>query len=50
MIVEVSTYLQYTRSLDFYQAPDYNYMRQLWWDIFQREGYYDDGIFDWTKV
>eukprot|EP00047_Mylnosiga_fluctuans_P020327 m.90993 g.90993 ORF g.90993 m.90993 type:complete len:388 (+) comp8483_c0_seq2:81-1244(+) len=46
---EVATYLQYTRNLEFLQAPDYNYMRQLWWTIFKREGYQDDGMYDWTK-
>ena len=50
LAVEVSTYLRYTRNLDFFQPPDYNYMRQLWWDIFQREGFVDDGLYDWTKV
>lgn len=45
---EVATYLRYTRNLDFFQQPDYNYLRQLWWDIFQREGYIDDGIYDWS--
>jgi len=48
--VEVATFLRYTRNLDFFQMPDYNYMRQLWWNIFQREGYVDDGIYDWTKT
>lgn len=47
--LEVGTYLRYTRNLDFFQAPDYGYMRQLWWDIFQRSGYVDDGIYDFTK-
>lgn len=36
---EVGTYLRYCRQLDFYQEPDYAYLRQLWWDIFKREGY-----------
>ncbi|EGD72345.1 CK1/CK1/CK1-G protein kinase [Salpingoeca rosetta] len=47
---EVGTYLRYCRQLDFYQEPDYAYLRQLWWDIFKREGYKDDGIYDWTKT
>ena len=36
---EVGTYLRYCRQLDFYQEPDYAHLRQLWWDIFKREGY-----------
>lgn len=34
---EVGTYLRYCRSLDFYEDPDYPYLRQLWWDVFKRE-------------
>lgn len=41
---EVATYLRYTRTLDFFQVPDYNYLRQLFWDVFEREKYKDDGI------
>lgn len=47
---EVGTYLHYCRSLDFFQTPDYNYLRQLFWDVFEREQFKDDGVYDWTKV
>lgn len=47
---EVATYLRYCRSLDFFQTPDYNYLRQLFWDVFEREQFKDDGVYDWTKV
>lgn len=47
---EVATYLRYCRTLDFFQLPDYEYLRHLFWDIFEREGYKDDGVYDWTKV
>eukprot|EP00730_Choanoeca_flexa_P019406 TRINITY_DN9479_c0_g1_i2.p1 TRINITY_DN9479_c0_g1~~TRINITY_DN9479_c0_g1_i2.p1 ORF type:complete len:364 (+),score=63.59 TRINITY_DN9479_c0_g1_i2:283-1374(+) len=46
---EVGTYLRYCRSLDFYEDPDYPYLRQLWWDVFKREQFKDDGVYDWTK-
>ena len=36
---EVGAYLRYCRTLDFYQDPDYAYLRQLWWDIFKRESF-----------
>lgn len=45
---EVGTYLRYCRTLDFFQRPDYNYLRQLFWDMFERESYKDDGMYDWT--
>eukprot|EP00039_Didymoeca_costata_P028286 m.20571 g.20571 ORF g.20571 m.20571 type:complete len:377 (-) comp6878_c0_seq2:1366-2496(-) len=47
---EVATYLRYCRTLDFFQLPDYEYLRHLFWDIFEREGYKDDGVYDWTKI
>lgn len=46
---EVSAYLRYCRMLDFFQMPNYNELRQLFWDMFEREGYKDDGVYDWTK-
>ena len=45
---EVGTYLRYCRTLDFFQKPDYNYLRQLFWDVFEANGYTDDGIYDWS--
>ena len=29
------------------QTPDYAYMRKLLRDVFVREGFVDDGVFDW---
>jgi casein kinase 1 gamma len=42
------TYLRYVRRLDFFETPDYNYLRKLFQDLFERRGYRDDGVFDWT--
>ena len=41
-------YLRYVRRLDFFEKPDYNYLRKLFNDLFNRKGYENDGIFDWT--
>jgi len=46
---EIGTYLRYCRTLDFFQLPDYEYLRHLFWDVFEREQYKDDGVYDWTK-
>eukprot|EP00051_Salpingoeca_urceolata_P010290 m.125316 g.125316 ORF g.125316 m.125316 type:complete len:375 (+) comp16649_c2_seq1:162-1286(+) len=46
---QVGKYLHYCRTLDFFQLPDYNYLRQLWWDMFESQGFKDDGVYDWTK-
>ena len=33
---------------DFFETPDYNYLRKLFKDLYDRKGYTDDGEFDWT--
>mmetsp|Transcript_15084 Transcript_15084/g.25805 ORF Transcript_15084/g.25805 Transcript_15084/m.25805 type:complete len:338 (+) Transcript_15084:75-1088(+) len=45
---EFSTYLNYTRSLRFDDKPDYAYLKKLFRDLFAREGYSYDCVFDWT--
>ena len=45
---EMATYLRYVRRLDFFETPDYNYLRKLFQDLFDRMGYVDDEVFDWT--
>ncbi|XP_017783157.1 PREDICTED: casein kinase I isoform X3 [Nicrophorus vespilloides] len=45
---EMAIYLRYVRRLDFFETPDYDYLRKLFTDLFQRRGYIDDGEFDWT--
>ncbi|XP_055904731.1 casein kinase I isoform X9 [Eupeodes corollae] len=45
---EFATYLRYVRRLDFFETPDYDFLRRLFQDLFERKGYVDDGEFDWT--
>jgi len=45
---EFATYLNYTKSLRFDDKPDYAYLRKLLRDLFIREGFEYDCIFDWT--
>ncbi|KAJ1606598.1 casein kinase I [Cryptosporidium canis] len=47
---EFATYLHYCRVLRFEDRPDYTYLRKLFRDFMQREGYTDDSDFDWTKL
>lgn len=44
----MATYLRYVRRLDFFETPDYDYLRKMFHDLFERKGYVDDGEFDWT--
>lgn len=47
---EFATYLRYCRSLKFDDRPDYGYLRGLFRDLYIREGFVDDCIFDWTLL
>eukprot|EP00184_Porphyridium_aerugineum_P001288 CAMPEP_0184697214 /NCGR_PEP_ID=MMETSP0313-20130426/4242_1 /TAXON_ID=2792 /ORGANISM="Porphyridium aerugineum, Strain SAG 1380-2" /LENGTH=334 /DNA_ID=CAMNT_0027155979 /DNA_START=454 /DNA_END=1458 /DNA_ORIENTATION=- len=46
--VEFQNYLAYCRALRFDEKPDYAYLRRLFRDLYIREGFKDDNIFDWT--
>lgn len=48
ILEEMATYLRYVRRLDFFETPDYNYLRKVFQDLFDRMGFSDDGVFDWT--
>lgn len=45
---EFTTYLTYCRNLRFEDRPDYSYLKRLFKDLFFRENYQYDFIFDWT--
>ncbi|RKF56899.1 Casein kinase I-like protein hhp1 [Erysiphe neolycopersici] len=45
---EFTVYLNYARSLRFDDKPDYSYLRKIFRDLFVREGYQYDYVFDWT--
>mmetsp|Transcript_27141 Transcript_27141/g.77039 ORF Transcript_27141/g.77039 Transcript_27141/m.77039 type:complete len:336 (+) Transcript_27141:48-1055(+) len=45
---EFATYLSYCRNLRFEQRPRYANLRRLLRDLFLREGYEYDFMFDWT--
>ena len=45
---EFAVYLNYTRSLRFDDKPDYSYLRKLFRDLFVREGFQYDYVFDWS--
>ena len=46
---EFGQYLTYVRSLQFEDQPDYDYLRKLFRDLYIKEGFCHDKIYDWTK-
>jgi serine/threonine protein kinase len=47
---EFSTYLNFCRSLRFDDKPDYSYLRQLFRNLFHRQGFVYDYVFDWNML
>ncbi|PAA70226.1 hypothetical protein BOX15_Mlig023983g1 [Macrostomum lignano] len=47
---EFATYLTFCRSLRFDDKPDYSYLRQLFRNLFHREGFTYDYVFDWNML
>ncbi|KAK7247628.1 hypothetical protein RIF29_42515 [Crotalaria pallida] len=46
--VEFASYFHYCHSLTFDQRPDYGFLKRLFRDLFTRQGYEFDYVFDWT--
>uniref|UniRef100_A0A2P2M8Z1 non-specific serine/threonine protein kinase n=2 Tax=Rhizophora mucronata TaxID=61149 RepID=A0A2P2M8Z1_RHIMU len=47
---EFVSYFHCCRSLRFEDKPDYSYLKRLFRDLFIREGYQFDYVFDWTVL
>jgi len=45
---EFRSYFEYCRALRFDDRPDYSYLKRLFSDLFQRKGYEEDHMYDWT--
>ncbi|KAG8070488.1 hypothetical protein GUJ93_ZPchr0006g41479 [Zizania palustris] len=48
--VEFASYFHYCHSLTFDHRPDYGFLRRLFRDLSDREGYQFDHVFDWTLL
>ncbi|KAG5466683.1 hypothetical protein LSCM1_00853 [Leishmania martiniquensis] len=46
--VEFASLINYSRALRFEERPEYGYLRSLFRRLFEREGYQDDYVYDWT--
>lgn len=40
--------MKYVRNLDFFETPDYDFLRKMFRELYMKKGYPDDGIFEWT--
>lgn len=47
---ELANYINYTRNLRFEDKPDYAYLRRMLKELFLREGFEYDYVFDWTLL
>ncbi|KAL8698072.1 MAG: hypothetical protein Q9224_002017 [Gallowayella concinna] len=45
---EFVAYFDYIRSLSFNEKPDYAFLRKSFHDLFTREGFEYDNVYDWT--
>ena len=42
--------MSYVRGLKFADRPDYSYLKRLYKELFFREGYFYDFVFDWVII
>ena len=47
---EFAAYFKYIRSLGFDDKPKYSYLRKIFRDLFAREKFDHDNVFDWTVL
>ncbi|CAF1906296.1 unnamed protein product [Rotaria magnacalcarata] len=50
MPIEFSTYLKYCRNLEFTDEANYQYLLELFDDLFVRHGFVRDYIYDWNQI
>ena len=47
---EFAIYMNYVRKLGFEEAPDYDFLRELFTKVLKTLGEPDDGVFDWMLL
>lgn len=47
---EFGIYLNYVRKLGFEEAPDYEFLRELFAKVMKNNNDVDDGVFDWNLL
>lgn len=48
-VEEFAKYVKYSRRLDFFEKPDYAYLRKLFTDLLVKEDMTCDWRFDWIE-
>jgi len=48
LVEEFATYLRYVRRLDFFETPDYAYLKKLFLDLLEKNEMNCDWHFDWV--
>ncbi|RWS00374.1 casein kinase I-like isoform gamma-2 isoform X1 [Dinothrombium tinctorium] len=47
---QFADYMRYARHLDFYEAPDYDYLRKLFYKALESYNIVIDNVFDWDLI
>jgi hypothetical protein len=47
---EFAIYLNYVRKLGFEEAPDYDFLRELFLKVIKNQGETEDGVYDWMLL
>lgn len=47
---EFRDYFAHCMSLGFEDRPDYRYLKKIFRDLFERQAFEDDGVFDWDVI
>lgn len=50
ILEEFGIYLQYVRKLGFEETPDYDFLRELFDKVLERQGEHDDSLYDWVLM
>jgi len=50
MPIEFKKYLEYCKKLKFEEKPDYHFLKRMFKELFIREGYENDSVYDWVLV
>lgn len=46
---DFNQYFEYVRSLEFEEEPDYVWVKRLFKDLFERQGFKDNRVMDWAE-